>query len=97
MDTKNKIVKIVTNAIGTANMSIIEIRDIFKDPIKLNVTKIIIVHNHPSGDATPSKQDIEFTKRIKNAGEVFGIDLLDHIIIGRNEFKSLKRLGVIIN
>ena len=84
--------KIVTNAIGGLNSSMIEIREIFKEPIKASAAKIVLVHNHPSGDVTPSPDDIKFTKKIINAGEIFGIEIIDHIIIGDGKFSSLKRL-----
>lgn len=92
LDTRNQIMKIVTNAIGGLNSSMIEIREIFKEPIKASAAKIVLVHNHPSGDVTPSPDDIKFTKKIINAGEIFGIEIIDHIIIGDGKFSSLKRL-----
>lgn len=92
MNTQNELIRIVTNAIGSVNASIIEVRDIFKEPIKSNAPKIIIVHNHPSGNPEPSASDIKFTHKIHDMGEMLGIELLDHIIIGNNSFLSLKRL-----
>lgn len=92
LNTKNELIRIVTNAIGSVSSSVVEIRDIFKEPIKSNATQIILVHNHPSGDSEPSASDIKFTQKIKNAGEIFGIDVIDHIIIGNGTFSSLKRL-----
>lgn len=92
LDTQNKIMKIVTIAIGGVNSTTVEIREIYKEPIKTNAAKIIIAHNHPSGDTTPSSEDIKFTRKINEAGKVFGIELMDHIIIGDGTFCSLKRL-----
>lgn len=92
LNTKSELIRIVTNAMGTVNSSLVEVRDIFKEPIKSNATQIILVHNHPSGDPYPSQSDIRFTKKIKEAGEVFGIEVVDHIIIGDGIFSSLKRL-----
>lgn len=92
LDTRNQVMKIVTNAIGGLNSSMIEIREIFKEPIKASAAKIVLVHNHPSGDVTPSPDDIKFTKKIINAGEIFGIEIIDHIIIGDGKFSSLKRM-----
>lgn len=92
LDTQNKIIKIVTIAIGGVNSTTVEIREIYKEPIKTNATKIILAHNHPSGDTTPSSEDIKFTRKINEAGKVFGIELMDHIIIGDGTFCSLKRL-----
>ena len=67
-------------------------RDIFKEPIKSNATRIIIVHNHPSGDSTPSNSDVKFTIKMRDAGEIFGIEVVDHVIIGNGNFSSLKRM-----
>lgn len=92
LDTQNKIIKIVTIAIGGVNSTTVEIREIYKEPIKTNAAKIILAHNHPSGDTTPSSEDIKFTRKINEAGKVFGIELMDHIIIGDGTFCSLKRL-----
>lgn len=92
LDNQNQIIKIVTNAIGTINASYIEVREIFKEPIKSSAAKIILVHNHPSGNPMPSSSDIKFTRKIFECGEIFGIELVDHIIIGNRTFSSLKRL-----
>lgn len=92
LNNQNEVMRIVTNSIGTVNANIVEVRDIFKEPIKSNSPKIIIVHNHPNGDPSPSMSDIRFTRKMKEAGELFGIELIDHIIIGNGKFLSLKRL-----
>lgn len=92
LDTRNKLIKIVTNTIGGLNSNNVEIREIFKEPIKTSAAKIILVHNHPSGDVSPSNSDIAFTRKVYSAGEVFGIELIDHIIIGDGKFCSIKRL-----
>ena len=73
------------------NSSYIEIKDIFKEAIKSNATRIILVHNHPSGHVDPSKADLDLTERVRIAGELMSIELIDHIIIGNGIFKSLKR------
>lgn len=91
LNNKNNLIRIVTNSIGGLNSNIIEPREIFKEPIKASAAKIILVHNHPSGDPTPSRSDIDFTKRICVLADMLGIELLDHIIIGDNNFYSLKR------
>ena len=77
------------------NSSIVHPREIFKQAIKRNSASIIICHNHPSGDPTPSKEDINVTLRIKECGKIIGIELLDHIIIGKNKFVSFKETGQI--
>ena len=94
LDTQNRIIKTVTNSIGGLNSNSIEIREILKEPIKCSAAKIALVHNHASGDTTPSKSDINFTIRVNEACKIFGIELIDHIIIGNGEFKSLKRLEI---
>lgn len=95
LNNQNELIRIVTNAVGTGNSSYVEVKDIFKEAIKSNAMKIIVVHNHPSGFVEPSKEDIKFTQKIKNAGELMGIELLDHIIIGSTTFASMKRMGKI--
>lgn len=91
LNNQNELVRIITNAKGSGNSSYIEIKDIFKDAIKSNASKIILVHNHPSGHVTPSQADLELTDRVRVAGELMSIELVDHIIIGNGIFKSLKR------
>jgi DNA repair protein RadC len=80
---------------GSLNTSIVHPREIFKQAINKNSASIIICHNHPSGDPTPSKEDINITLRIKECGNIIGIQLVDHIIIGNNKFVSLKERGLI--
>ena len=75
--------------IGTVDVTVVHPRDIFKFAIKNNATRIICAHNHPSGDVTPSKQDIEITKVIKETGDMVGIPLLDHIIVSNSEVYSI--------
>ena len=91
-DTQNRIIKTVTNSIGGLNSNSIEIREILVEPLKSSAAKIALIHNHPSGDVTPSKSDIDFTIRVREACRTFGIDLIDHIIIGNGNFSSLKRM-----
>lgn len=93
LDVKNELIKTVTVALGGLSQSSIETREIFKEPIKYSANSIIVVHNHPSGDPSPSESDIKFTKRIYDAGKIFGIEVLDHIIIGNGIFSSLKKMG----
>ena len=92
LDNQNRIIKTVTNSVGTLNSNMIEVREILNEPIRATAAKIELVHNHPSGDITPSKSDIYFTKRVNEACKLFGIELMDHIIIGNGDFSSLKRL-----
>ena len=92
LDTHNRIIKTVTNSIGGLNSNSLEIREILVEPIKSSAAKIALIHNHPSGDVTPSKSDIDFTIRVRDACKMVGIELVDHLIIGNGEFSSLKRL-----
>ena len=94
LDTQNRIVKTVTNSLGNLNSNSIEIREILSEPIRASAAKIALVHNHPSGDVTPSNSDIQFTLRVNEACRLFGIELIDHIIIGNGDFSSLKRLDL---
>lgn len=96
LDTKNQPTTINVASIGSLNSSIVHPREIFKSAILSNANSIIIAHNHPSGDVNPSKEDISITKRLKECGELMGINLIDHIIIGdNNRFISLKEKGII--
>lgn len=96
LDTKNQPTNINVVSIGSLNSSIVHPREVFKLAILSNANSIIIAHNHPSGDATPSREDINITKRLKECGELIGINLIDHIIIGdEGSFTSLKEKGII--
>ena len=88
LNTKNKILRIQDISLGGTNSAIVEPKDILSEPIKMGANKIILLHNHPSGNASPSKEDFEVTKRIKVCAEMFGIKLLDHIVIGDGEYRS---------
>jgi len=90
LDTKNRVIKDDTITIGTLDSSIINPREVFKSAVKSNAASVIIVHNHPSGDPTPSSDDIATTKRLRDAGEIVGISVLDHVIIGEKEHYSFK-------
>lgn len=90
LNTKNCIIGVKNVFIGSLNNSIVHPREIFKAAINKNSASIIICHNHPSGDPTPSKEDINITLRIKECGNIIGIQLLDHIIIGNNKYISFK-------
>jgi len=88
LDTKNKVIKQEKISSGILDASIVHPREIFNPAIKNSSSRIILVHNHPSGDPTPSKEDLEITKNLIQAGELLGIEILDHIIIGENTFWS---------
>jgi len=93
LDTKNQIIHKRTIFIGSLNSSIVHPREIFREAVKRSAASIICAHNHPSGDPTPSQEDIHVTKRLVEAGKIMGIELLDHLIIGNCKFTSLKEKG----
>ncbi|MBG9587985.1 JAB domain-containing protein [Cytobacillus firmus] len=95
LNTKNEPVAINTCHIGSLNASIVHPREVMKLGILSNAASIIVGHNHPSGQPSPSKEDIEVTERLKKAGVILGIELLDHIIVGDESFVSLKEKGYI--
>ena len=89
LNSKNTIVKIVEVCYGGTNSAVLKPKDVLQEAIKLGAPKIILVHNHPSGDPTPSKSDFEFTERLVQASKIMGIELLDHIVIGDYKFESI--------
>ncbi|WP_059103920.1 RadC family protein [Shouchella shacheensis] len=93
LNTKNHVMKQHTLFIGSLNASIVHPREVFKEALRYSSASVICLHNHPSGDPTPSKEDIQVTKRLGEAGKVLGIPLLDHVIIGDRRFISLKERG----
>lgn len=95
LDTKNHPTSISTVSIGSLNSSIVHPREVFKPAILSNSASIIIGHNHPSGDPTPSNEDINITNRIKEGGKILGIELLDHIVIGFDNYVSFKEEGLV--
>ena len=94
LDTKHNVMSVSEVSRGTVNASLVQPREVFQRALLQGAVSIIIAHNHPSGDVQPSSQDREVTKRIKKAGEIIGVNLLDHIIIGDGgRYASLKELG----
>lgn len=93
LNTKNILLRILDVSYGGTNSAVIEPKDILTEPTKMGAPKIILVHNHPSGDPTPSKEDIELTKRIYKASALLGIELLDHIVIGKQKYISIFSIG----
>ena len=95
LDTKNQPTTIHTISIGSLNSSLVHPRELFKIAILGNSNAVVLSHNHPSGDPTPSREDIEVTNRLQEAGKILGIEVLDHVIIGSNSrFISLKERGL---
>ena len=95
LDTKNNIKKTVVVSKGTINSSLVHPREVFKIAIRESANAIIIAHNHPTGDLTPSRQDIEVTKRLCEVGQTVDIGVLDHVIVGSKGYCSLKEEGLI--
>ena len=94
LDTRNQLIKVAEISVGSLDTSIVHPREVFKEAISASAASVIFVHNHPSGDPEASEDDIKLTKRLAQAGEIMGIDVLDHIIICDKEFLSLKRQGL---
>jgi DNA repair protein RadC len=100
LNTKNLLIRVAAISRGSLNASIVEPREVFKDAIAASAASVILVHNHPSGDPTPSSEDIAITKRLVKAGELLNINVHDHIILGHHtpgrdrDFVSLKELGL---
>lgn len=90
LNVKCHLIKEKTLFIGTTNMSLVTAKEIFKEAIQSNSSFIVLCHNHPSGDSTPSDADIRLTQQVSEIGEMMGIKVLDHIIIGKNEFYSME-------
>lgn len=93
LNVKNQILHKQTIFIGSLNASIVHPREIFREAVKRSAASIICAHNHPSGNPAPSKEDIDVTKRLYEAGLLMGIELIDHVIIGDHQFISLKEKG----
>ncbi|KYG91641.1 MULTISPECIES: DNA repair protein RadC [Metasolibacillus] len=94
LNTKNQIIHKQTIFIGSLNASIVHPRELFREAIKRSAASIICAHNHPSGNATPSPEDIDVTQRLQEAGIIIGIELLDHVIIGNHQYISMKEKGL---
>jgi DNA repair protein RadC len=94
LDTRNRVLHIETVYRGSVNSSQVRVAELFKSAIRRNATNIIVIHNHPSGDPTPSPDDVAITRAILQAGELLDVKLLDHIIVGSGKFVSLKERGL---
>jgi DNA repair protein RadC len=95
LNPRNKIIAISTISIGTLNASLVHPREVFKEAIIHNAASVVLAHNHPSGDTEPSEEDLKITRRLSEAGKILGIEVLDHIIITKNGFKSLAEEGLL--
>ncbi|OPX94495.1 MAG: hypothetical protein A4E58_02570 [Syntrophorhabdus sp. PtaB.Bin006] len=94
LNTRNKVIGVSTISIGTLNASLVHPREVFKEAVVRSASSVILVHNHPSNDLEPSEEDIRITRRMVEAGKIMGIEVLDHIIITRHQFMSLKAQGL---
>jgi DNA repair protein RadC len=94
LDTRNRLIKVAEISIGSLDSSIVHPREVFKEAISASAASVIFVHNHPSSDPEASEDDIRLTKRLAEVGEIVGIDVLDHIIVGDNDYLSLKGKGL---
>jgi len=95
LNTKNEVIKKKMIFIGGLNSAVAHPREIFREAVRYSAARVIIGHNHPSGNPEPSQADIDFTKRLMDCGELMGIELLDHFIVGGEHFISLKEIGVL--
>lgn len=93
LDTKNQILRRDTISVGSVNANIVHPREVFKAALIESATSIIVAHNHPSGDPTPSREDIELTKKLVESGKILGINVVDHVIIGDGRHFSMKEAG----
>lgn len=94
LDTRNHVLQIPTVYIGSLNTSVIRVGELFRAAIRENAAAFIVAHNHPSGDPSPSPEDVHVTRQIASAGKLLDIELLDHVIIGRQRYVSLKERGL---
>lgn len=90
LDVKNRVVALEIVSIGSLNQSIVHPREVYKTALLSSAAAIILVHNHPTGDASPSREDIEVTRRLKEAGELLGIKILDHLIVGERYYSFVE-------
>jgi DNA repair protein RadC len=95
LNAKNQVIGQEVISIGTLNSSAVHPRELFKSAIKRSAAALILVHNHPSGDPSPSREDVEVTRRLVEVGRLIGIEVLDHLVIGDNKFSSLKAKGLL--
>lgn len=93
LNNKNRIIGVFEISHGNVNSSIVSPREVFQKALLANAVNIVMLHNHPSGDPTPSKEDIDVTKRLKDVGEVLGVRVLDHIVVGDARYVSLMEKG----
>jgi DNA repair protein RadC len=93
LNTRNHVLAVELVSVGSVNASIVHPREVFKGAIALSAASLLVAHNHPSGDPAPSEEDLALTRRLREAGELLGIPLLDHVIVGEGAYRSLKEEG----
>lgn len=94
LDTKHYVIRVANIYVGSLNAASVRVGEVFREAIRSNSASLVIVHNHPSGDPTPSPEDVRVTQMMIEAGKLLDIEVMDHVIIGRNRFVSLKELGL---
>lgn len=95
LDTKHRLVEVVTVSIGSIDHTFMAPREVFRDALLANAAALVVAHNHPSGDPAPSQDDERITRRLVRAGELVGVELLDHIVVGDTRWISLARRGIV--
>jgi DNA repair protein RadC len=94
LDTKNRVQAITTIYVGSLNTSMVRVGELFKDALRWNSAAMIVAHNHPSGDPTPSPEDVLKNRQIVDAGKLLDVEVLDHLVIGRGRFVSMREKGL---
>jgi len=94
LDTKNHVLGMPTIYVGSLNTSVMRVGELFREAVRSNCAAVIVVHNHPSGDPTPSPEDVNITRQIVEAGKLLDVEVLDHLIIGQQRYVSLKERGL---
>jgi DNA repair protein RadC len=95
LDTKHRVLSVRLASIGTLDHTFMTPRDLYRDALLDNASAVLLAHNHPSGDPKPSKDDERITKRLSEAGRLIGVEMLDHIVVGMDGFRSLAREGIV--
>ena len=95
LDGKNRIICLDRVSVGSLNQSVVHVREVLKSALISSAAAILLIHNHPSGDPNPSNEDLVITRRLKEAGELIGIPVLDHIIIGEGQYVSFVERGLL--
>jgi len=95
LDTRRRLLGVKVVSVGHLSGALVHPRELFKTCIQKSSAAVILVHNHPSGDPTPSQEDVELTRRVREAGEILGIPVLDHLVIGDKRYVSLREIGLL--